>query len=461
MKDSKWNSDQIYLKNRCLAFSIFCMIFIVSCNKAPFNTPTQERPWNGVPIKSSVILDGYADRCSYTINDTVKIQLNTKQTIKNASIKLFSINGEIIDSVLADISPQRIQNTNLYENGYEYNVTFHYTPNKLKSGVYLWENKIPMLIKAVESKDITILYPSNTENAYSTSGGKSTYSTPQPARIVSFQRPISLSSYSLSFLQWIEKNKFHRKINYISDIDLENDSILTGTKLLIIVGHSEYWTRKARLSVDQFVDNGHNLLILSGNTMWWQVRYSEAKDQLICYKVLTEDPIQNPLLKTITWDQISLKYPISNSSGADFNHGGYGLQTDLGWDGYKICTNNSPLLEGTNLKKGDIISLPTSEYDGAYLKGFDSNGFPIQDNSTTKFNKSEIIGFDLGFRGSKTCGTFMVFQKTPQSGIIINTASTDWCSERGFNGKDGDKIKIITQNMIEKLIENQNVFSLN
>jgi hypothetical protein len=159
------------------------------------------------------------------------------------------------------------------------------------------------------------------------------------------------------------------------------------------------------------------------------------------------------------WYDPYLKFLTLNSIGADFDHGGYGRNIDEGWDGYKICINNSPLLEGTNLKKGDIISLPTHEYDGTPIKNYDIEGFPLIDNSKLKFYKSEIIGYDFGFRGIKTCGTFFVFQKTPTSGIIINTGTTDWGSERGIGGTDGEKLKLITRNMINKLLNKQNVFS--
>ena len=43
-------------------------------------------------------------------------------------------------------------------------------------------------------------------------------------------------------------------------------------------------------------------------------------------------------------------------------------------------------------------------------------------------------------------------QKTKESGMIINTGSTDWCGELGIEGKDSKKIKQITLNMIDLLL---------
>ena len=87
--------------------------------------------------------------------------------------------------------------------------------------------------------------------------------------------------------------------------DYEN---IRGAKLLVVIGHSEYWTRTARLNFDRFVDEGCHALVLSGNTMWWQVRYSENKDRMICYKGGNDPaaPARSPH-RTTNWFVSSLK----------------------------------------------------------------------------------------------------------------------------------------------------------
>jgi hypothetical protein len=145
--------------------------------------------------------------------------------------------------------------------------------------------------------------------------------------------------------------------------------------------------------------------------MWWQVRYSADYTNMICYKDALLDPESDPLLKTINWDKDELHYSILSSIGADFSRGGYGLQDDAGWDGFKISTPGSPLLKGLWLKQGDTLSLPSGEYDGAPILGFDANGYPVLDSVQLNFKKIELIGFDKGSRaGKETIGTFIVFQ---------------------------------------------------
>ena len=475
MLDSKYNLIVYPLNKK--APLILIIALLISCSTETTSTiesttiseknpgiteiQNQKSMLDGVHISSDRIIDGYTNNVSCLISDSIVTYLNANDSIPKAYVKLYTINGIKVDSVKTIIFPQKIINLNPWENGFGYKPTFSYKPSKLKSGIYLWENRIPFIVKSSVPKNITVVYPSNTENAYCESGGRSMYSTPTAAGIVSFQRPIQLSQRSAAFLQWAEESKFIQDFNYIADSDLDDPNILKDSKLLIIIGHSEYWTRQARLNFDHFIDQGNNAILLSGNNMWWQVRYDKDKNQLICYKNKSADQTADPLLSTINWYEESLKYPILNSVGADFNLGGYGLKEDKGWDGYKICANNSPLLEGTNLSNGDIISLPTSEYDGAPIKEFGENGFPVVDNSKLDFYKNEIIAFDYGFRDRQTCGTFLALQKKQSSGIIINTATTDWCSSFGMGGNDGKTLRIITQNMIEKLLNKQDIFSTN
>jgi hypothetical protein len=192
--------------------------------------------------------------------------------------------------------------------------------------------------------------------------------------------------------------------------------------------------------------------------MWWQVRYEANNMQLVCYRTADEDPVKSPKEKTINWNELQLEYPILTSIGVDFSLAGFGLKhNDKGWDGYKIVSNNSPLLEGVNLKKGDIIPLPSDEYDGTLVSGFNGRVTPVPNKKALGFETIEIVAYDSTHRlGSDLMATWIVFKKTKSSGVVINTATTDWCSGRGMRNK---YIQKITLTMINKLFRKENVFS--
>ncbi len=389
----------------------------------------------------------------------MNVFLQSKESISACRLDIYTINGDIAFSVASPLTVQKISADDPSVNGYGFAVTSEIEiPENLKSGVYLIEKQIPFIVKTNSKVDFTILYPSNTTNAYSLSGGRSLYDKSNRPSHVSFLRPIPIQSNTEFGLKWFA-SLTNYKIGYVDDRDMDDYSSIQNSGLLVIVGHSEYWTRKARKNFDHFVNEGHSAIILSGNTMWWHVRYSD-NNQLICHRDVQLDPISDLLMKTIEWDKPSLEYSILSSIGADFSRGGYGLQVDAGWDGYKIVTPASPLLEGLNLKKGDILSLPSGEYDGAPILNFTSDGYPELDKATLGFYKAELIGFDRGARGGKeTIGTFIAFKKTRKSGTVVNAASYDWCSERGMNGRDGQAVKRITMNAIDKLLANKTVFA--
>jgi len=420
---------------RFLLLTLIALSILVSC---------------GSPIE-----DGYCNKTSFFVGERVSVYVNAKKNIKGGEISISDINGRKQLSFEVDLSSQVIKNRKPYENGFGYDTTFSFVIPDIKSGVYLVEDKIPFLVKSSEPTDITIVYPSNTENAYSSSGGKSTYgynsSDKTPATVVSFERPIGLPFYSADFFKWIANNKDY-SIGYICDKDLDDYNTFKNSKLLIVPGHSEYWSRNGRLNFDQYISEGRNALILSGNSMWWQVRYNDSNNQMICYKNLDKDPIHDPELKTINWTKPSLNLPVIKSIGLDFNFGGYGKKEDNGWDGYKIVNSSFPLFNGTGLNTGDIISLPTVEYDGANLV-FDDSSDSVFLNNTEGFYKYNLIGYDLASRKKHSNGAWVIMQRDSLSGIVVNTGSTNWCSSEGINGKNSKEIKQITLNAIDLLLQ--------
>jgi len=312
-------------------------------------------------------------------------------------------------------------------------------------------------VKTISNVDAIIIYPSNTGNAYNAFGGRSLYTNPR-AQTVSFLRPQYLRHFARPFLQWASNTTYN--FGYICDYDVDDHNNLSNSDIIIIPGHSEYWTRNARENFDNFINSGKDAIILSGNNMWWQVRYEDNGNKMVCYKN-DSDPIGNILLETINWFKPSLEYPIIESLGADYFHGGYGLYNDFGWDGYKIVKPESPLFAGCDFTFNEILSMPHVEIDSVPISEFLEDGTPIIDNSNLGFYKIELLAYDQVARyddGSLSQGTFIVFQKSETTGIIINTATTNWCKE-GFNGIDNEKVEIITRNMIDLLMEEQSVFT--
>jgi hypothetical protein len=409
------------------------------------------------------VVDGYTDHQSYRPGDDVSFFLSgDKDGVAN--LMLADLTGRDVWFGFAPVEPRTPVGNSPWETGFGYKRTLTMTLPDVPSGVYLLNQKIPLLVKTpvAQPVEIVIVYPSNTEAAYNGKGGRSMYTQPIAAPIVSFHRPaaLPLSKFCEPFLRWMASQDLPYRIRYVADIDMDDYAEISDARMVVVIGHSEYWTRRARENFDRFVLGGGNALILSGNSMWWQVRYSEDRQKMLCFKN-APDPIRDPLLLTVNWDDPVLKFPIITSIGADFTRGGYGRDKDKGYDGFSVLKPNSPVFTGLDAKMGDVIALPSLEYDGAPLRNATiDNGTPILDMTKLGAYRAEIIGYDYGFRNFDTVGTWMVMQRTATSGTIINGASTDWCSAYGVAGRDGERIRKIILNMFDILVNKKNAFSV-
>lgn len=316
------------------------------------------------------IIDGYVDKCSYKNGDTIYAYLNYNSKC-NKNIQITDLNGKVIDTVLCIVKPNICKSDNSYENGASYELTFKYNLKGYKSGIYLIDSKVSFIIKEPNLKtDFTIIYESNTVEIYNTYGGKNGYmsvktrSYQDRATILNFHRPKKyetndndISKYCDPFLKWIFNLDY--KINIISDLDLEDYTYIENSKNLIICGHSEYWTINAKNNVDKFINKGKNLIVLSGNTMWWQVRYNSDKTKIIIYKDINVDPItsSNSSLDTTQMNLIPMKYDFIETIGLSFLKGGIkGSMINNNFNGYKIVNNNSKLLTTQNTELSNEVS---------------------------------------------------------------------------------------------------------
>ncbi len=423
----------------------------------------------------SKTLYGYTDKLSYKAGDMITLYYSGPDNPKQA-IHLSDFNGKIYASYTTSVKVQKVNTEKPWLDGCKFEKTGEFKlPDTLKPGVYRFRGTNYFVISDTENPyDITIVYPTNTDNAYNYGGGKSAYDPDlgNRATVSSYLRYqdglVGRKDFTSSFFFWMLTQNYNA--NYITDADLDDYKNIEKSKLLMIVGHSEYWTRAARENVDKFVASGKNMLVLSGNTMYWQVRYNKKDNLMICYKDNNLDPLKDTPYSSILWETDFLKYPITSSIGADFSGGGYGSKLTNRQDGYKIVNDKSPLFEGTGLKNGDILKIPTVEYDGAPVVKMIKPGskeIPVIDNSKLKFDKIELLGYDFAVNGgvegpekaTNGLGTFIVFRKTPTSGTVVNTATTDWCSKRGMAGADKEKVIRITKNMIDKSLQGESLFT--
>ena len=265
------------------------------------------------------------------------------------------------------------------------------------------------------------------------------------------------------------------------------------TKLLIIGGHSEYWTMKARNNLESIIINGTNILSLSGNTLWWCVDYADNNTKMVCIRekqkieLLKENiKIQKDFSNTMEFCSIENNYQKLSPFyilGVDYLIGGYGKCNSseiLPYYNIVMDKNNVLLRELHN----DKIHLGYEEFDGIYTNikhinevnsNFDvCNIMEIEDINSV-LNKLELHKQSYSiFKYKKLimCGTIenpsasgiikrfsgiIAVKKNDTSGIILNMCCMDWCHSICFDSDvSGKDIKILTKNSIDILLGDSN-----
>ena len=140
-------------------------------------------------------------------------------------------------------------------------------------------------------------------NTYSDLGlfnGNSLYGGPGgKATKVSYNRPFTtrgsptedwLFNAEYPFLRWLERNGYD--VSYSTDVDTDRrGSELLEHSIFVSIGHDEYWSRGAREAVEAARDTGKHVCFLSGNEVYWKVRWEDSaagpstpNRTLVCYK---------------------------------------------------------------------------------------------------------------------------------------------------------------------------------
>jgi hypothetical protein len=180
-----------------------------------------------------------------------------------------------------------------------------------------------------------------------------------------------LHRWEHAFAAWAEGDGL--ALDYFTDEDLDAEpDALDGYRVVIVAGHSEYWTAGQRDQIERFVDAGGRLAIFSGNTAFWKVRFEAGGERFVCHKWrgFEADPVAktDPQSATHLWSHRVFARPEAALTGLSFLYGGYhrlGLCVARGQGGYAVYDEHHWALEGADLFYGDVIGadLPLLGYE--------------------------------------------------------------------------------------------------
>ncbi len=138
-----------------------------------------------------------------------------------------------------------------------------------------------------------------------------------PEEVVA-ERP-ELQYWEVPFIEWMDRHGFQAE--YCTSFDLDRAPISSEYRLVISIGHDEYWSYNMKHNVQDFVGAGGNAAFFSANTCWWQIRFSSDGRQMTCYKDIAHENAENTPqgLWTTQWSGYAWNpIPIGGSTGCAY-----------------------------------------------------------------------------------------------------------------------------------------------
>jgi hypothetical protein len=224
---------------------------------------------------------------------------------------------------------------------------------------------VPFIVREAPTRHSQILVqvPVNTWQAYNPWGGKSLYpfnsSDLAPAQRVSFDRPLAYTAqgpfdWEYNMVRFLERSGYDVSYQTDADTDAHPESLLEH-RLVMVIGHDEYWTKRMRDAFDAARDAGTNLAFTSSNAAYWQVRYEDGGRTIVGYKDSAPDPEPDPALRTIRFRFLDPPRPECALVGVMY----YRIREhQTGPVDYTVtdAAATDPWFAGTGFKAGDVVA---------------------------------------------------------------------------------------------------------
>jgi hypothetical protein len=434
---------------------------------------TPESEWMIGAGDSSI--EGFAAQFTVDNGERVDFKINTNAT--NYRIDIYRIgyyNGDgarKVDTINQSLSTAQIQPVPTFDptrklvDAGNWSVSASWNvPGDAVSGVYFARltrldtggaNIIPFIVRDDEApSDITFQTSDTTWQAYNWWGGYNLYGGVDQggkagrASAVSYNRPITtrdggysagpqdfIFSVEYPTIRWLEQNGYD--VNYISGIDAARDGAqLLNSQIFLSVGHDEYWSAEQRSNVEAARDAGVNLAFLSGNEMYWQIRWESSIDgsgtpykTMVSYKETWANADVDPGHTTGTWRDTrwGAGQPENSLTGTIFTVDSYRLDTiKIPYDlsNFRFWSNT----EVANIQPGQVYSLVPNllgyEWDSDLDNGFRPAGLiPL---SSTTLDVNTLLLDHGNTTGPGTATHSLTLYRAPSGALVFGAGTVYW-----------------------------------
>jgi hypothetical protein len=217
---------------------------------------------------------------SYQSQDVFSFLIASNNSSKNHRFKLENVtSGEVMldSSLTVNKTYDYFNQLNLLDDGYP--TTSNEIQNlSLSPGIYIANDVNPFVVSKDKKSDITVVFPVANSLLYKAEKSKRIFES--TSSYVSSDRPIELDVWTKGMLPFFKGLNNKHDVNYITDLDLENASILTNTKTIILYGQLVFWSSEMIYNVEQFLTNGGRLFIVSSDLFYAKFCFDNVNNRL-------------------------------------------------------------------------------------------------------------------------------------------------------------------------------------
>ena len=181
--------------------------------------------------------------------------------------------------------------------------------------------------------DVLVQTSDTTYQAYNYWGGSSLYfgyALSGRGTKVSYNRPYNPGEIENDFfygevplVRWLERNGYD--VSYCGCVDTATrPAELLDHKVFVSSGHDEYWSGSMRANVEAARDAGVNLIFMTGNEVFWRVRWepspitSGSHETMVCYKETLQNAKVDPSPEwTGTWRDARFTPPATGGANPE------------------------------------------------------------------------------------------------------------------------------------------------
>jgi len=377
-----------------------------------------------------------------------------------------------------------------YQNGFDWKESAAFTiPHDWKSGVYIaafptaqGPREILFVVRPPEPRaPLLLTIAANTYCAYNNVGGKCFYdyisTKNQHAKLLSFQRPLqpdmvaNFAGWDQFWTSWLDAEEYEVDYCINGDHDAEPE-LLQNYRANLRIGHDEYNSVNECKQLQQFVRDGGNLLLFSGNAFCHEVELCNDGRQIDCAKPNYHNrPTSEKPDTSFLQFKDNIRQRTIGVSYTSFVHtktatpGKFLASTEGEFGFYRAMQPEHWIFDDTSLKFNEEFGRDDSivgvEADAADLEWRDDRPFytgrdgvsteysilAIADTAGAIFQPDENTPLRAPIGEADSYGTIAI-NETEFSGTIFNAATIEW--GHGLY-RDNSVVPQITRNVLNRL----------